>query len=151
MPCTFDLKMPIEVFDAADQALTLGHVGTGAESDSVAFFAGLDRGMRFVGIAPGSNPVNEGFELAGNVCPVGRCDGHDDVSFVEFVHDVTDDLSVFHHARSGLVAGAAPFAESKRIIVYADAFGIVTRAEFTVDDIDDLGCGAVSYGTAVND
>ena len=49
------------------------------------------------------------------------------------------------------MAGAASFAESKGIIVYADAFGIVTRAEFTVDDIDDLGCGAVSYGTAVDD
>ena len=98
MSCTFDLKMPIEVFDAADQALTLGHVGTGAECDGVALLAGLDRGMRLVGIAPGSNPVNEGFELARNVCPVGRSDGYDDVCFVEFVHDVTDDLSVFHYA-----------------------------------------------------
>ena len=49
------------------------------------------------------------------------------------------------------MAGAASFAESKRIIVYADAFGIVTRAEFRAYDVNDLGCGAVSYGTAVND
>ena len=143
--------MPVEVFDAADQALTLGHVGTGAECDGVALLAGLDRGVRIVCVAPGSASVDECFVLAGNVCPVGRCDGHDDVCFVEFVHDITDDLSVFHHARSGLMAGAAPFAESKRIIVDADAFGIVTRAKFCAYDVNDLGCGTVSYGTAVND
>ncbi len=143
--------MPVEVFDAADQALTLGHVGTGAECDSVAFFAGLDRGMRFMGIAPGSNPVYEGFELAGNVCPVGRCDGYDDVGFIELVHDVTDDLCVRHNAGCRIVACSASFAERERIIVDADAFGIVTRAKFCAYDVNDLGCGTVSYGTAVND
>ena len=96
--------MPVEVFDAADEALALGHVGTGAQSDCVALLAGSDRGVRLMSVAPGSASVDEGFVLAGNVCPVGGSDGYDNVGLIKFIHDVSDDLCVRHYAGRRLVA-----------------------------------------------
>ena len=139
------------MLDAADQALALGHVGTGTESDRIALLAGLDRSVGIVCVAPGSDSVDERFVLAGNVCPVRRRDGYDDFGLVELVHDVTDNLCVRHNAGSRLVASPAAFAECERIIVYADAFGLITRGKLTAHYLNDLGCGAVSYRTAVND
>ena len=150
MAGTFDLEMAVEVLYAADKSLALGHVGSGAQSDGVAFLAALDSCVRLVGVAPGSASVDECLVLAGNVCPVGGGDGYDDVCFVEFVHDAADDGSVRHDAGSRQVAGSAAFAECESVVVDANGFGFVAGTELAFNDLNDLGCGACSYGTAVD-
>lgn len=104
MAGAFNLKMAVEMFDAADDFLTLRHIRAGPQSNGIAFLPGLEASVRLVGIAPGGNSVYECFELAGNVCPIRRCDRDDDICKIKFIHDIPDNQGVRHHALRGLVA-----------------------------------------------
>ena len=114
MAAGFDLHVTVKMFDRTDNSHALRHVGTGAQSDCVSLFAGTERSMRLVGVAPWGTAINECFELAGNVSPVGRSDTNDRVGPFKLRQQFVEVIP--QHTSGRPVAGTAAFAEVKSVI-----------------------------------
>ena len=71
-------------------------------------------------VAPGSPPVDEHLELAGNICPIGRSTGNDYICIFEFLY--RRQKIILQIALRRFVAGSASFAEFNFVIVDADGF-----------------------------
>lgn len=118
-----DFHMSVEMRDAFDDAIAFSHAGAGSQGDCVAFLSAADGGVGLMGIAPGGAAVNKGFELPGNVCPIGGGYGDDDIRPLKFADE--DVHIVPLDAFAGVMTGAAAFAEAEMEVIDANASHIV--------------------------
>ena len=142
-------EVPVEVFYASDDPLTLLHAWAGTQREGISFFPRSDACVRFMRIAPGCTSVNKRFILSGNIRPIRRRDGYDNVRGIKFMDDAANHIRVVHHARSGFVAGSAPPAECEIIIIDADTLDVISGRKFFADDFYDLRRSAGFYRAAV--
>ena len=64
--------MSVKMLDAFNDPAAFFHTGTGPQRNRESFLSSADGRMRLVSVAPWRAAVDEGFELPGNIRPVGR-------------------------------------------------------------------------------
>ena len=72
MAAALNFQMTVKMLDAADNSLAFFHPRTGTQRNRISLFAGKNCHVRLMCIAPRSTPVDEGFKLPGDICPIRR-------------------------------------------------------------------------------
>jgi hypothetical protein len=124
MAAALNLQMSVKMLYAADNPFALFHAGAGPQCDRISLFAGRDRFMRLMGVAPRGASVNEGLELPGNICPIGRRYRDDDVRPGILIHQCIHVVMLNTFCR--LVAASAALTVSEMIIIDAYDFCFIS-------------------------
>ena len=145
----FYFKMSVEMLDAADDTLTFPHAWTCPQSYGVALFAAAQAGVGLMSVAPGSAPVDESFELPGDISPVGRRNADNNICPFKLVHDKVNIVMLNTFCSSM----AAPTALTKAEIIVVDTDRLHSEAlgQLLRNYVNYLRSSTVSYGTAIND
>ena len=112
--------MPVKMFKARNDPFAFLHARAGSQRNGIPLLPCSNRGMRFMGVAPGRASVNECFELARNICPIGGGYADNDISQIELLQNNGD--VIIQVAFRGKMAGPASPAETESIVIDADAF-----------------------------
>ena len=104
--------------------------------------------MRLMGVAPRCASVNKGLELPGNIRPIGRRNGYNNVRPGNLVHQNIH-IVVLNAFCGFMTASAAP-AEAEMIIIDANRFDFIPGSQLFGYTFYDFSCSTVPDRTAVD-